>query len=191
MGHLVDRELAAGSVALSPSGADGDKFTLRGFALRRDVYRAIGGIEAHYGWLSGSLLAARLAAEGPLVAHVPTAVVEFDGAAHARQPFQYIWEYSRELVRYLDEGGDTLRPYLARLVSHAPSPHASRTSLMLRYWLARFRCVFLSFTNEQAQQNWAMAADRLRDWAEAKFHAPAPVAKPATPAPPLEQRRTA
>jgi hypothetical protein len=197
--HLVEHELVAGRVASSRSGANGDKFTTRGFALRRNVYRSIGGIEAHYGWLSGSLLAARLAVEGHRIARVPTAIVECDRAIYAQQEFDYIWEHHRELARYLEEGSDTLRPYLMQASLHVPFPQQARsaqtcearTTLMLRYWLARFRHALLSFTSEQAQRNCAMAADRLSDWAEATFRVATPAVVQEMPAPPLERRRAA
>jgi glycosyltransferase involved in cell wall biosynthesis len=94
---------------------DWRKFTKRCFALRRDVYRAIGGFEDDYGWFSELVISARLDADGHRIGYVPTAAVQHFNATNMQEMFDYVWEYRREMARYLDVGSDTLGPYFTEM----------------------------------------------------------------------------
>lgn len=120
----IEERIYAEDFAVWSAAGDWRKFTKRGFALRRDVYRAIGGIQAEYGWFSELILAAQLHADGHRVGYVPSAAVQHFNATNIQEMFDYIWGYQRELVRFIDEGSRRLVPYFAGMSSRAPSPPA-------------------------------------------------------------------
>lgn len=209
--RLDDDELPARSQA-----SDWRKFTKCCFALRRAVYRAIGGFEDHYGSFSELIMAARLDADGHRIGCVPTARVQHRNALSVQEKFDHVWECRQEMARYLDVGSEVLAPYFAEMSTRSKATPAcvrqaqqravrsalqrglrqAHTSAGRRmsaamfvalcesqggprlksacgYWFERMRLACLSWTQEQTSRNFAAAATRLGEWAEAAYRSAA------------------
>jgi GT2 family glycosyltransferase len=124
----IEERIYMEDAAVWSQAGDWRKFTKRGFALRRDVYRAIGGFEAEYGWFSELIIAARLDAEGYRIGYVPTAAVQHFNATNMQEMFDYVHEYRLQQARYMHEGSPRLRPYFAEMSAPAevPPPQVAR-----------------------------------------------------------------
>lgn len=174
MGGLSNGKLAAGCVTTSgecdsQTGVGAapiwHKFTPHGFAIRRDVYRWLGGIEAERGWLAGPILSARLAASAMDVAEIPSAIVDVSAAASRRETFDTIWNLHSELARYQHDGSELVRPYLRELAQSTPGAPARHA---MQYFWSRVRLACLSLTAKQTRLHREAAAAHLAAWAEAK-----------------------
>ena len=81
---------------------DGDwrKVTIRGIAVRRQVYLDVGGFEHEFGCFAEAALAATLHARGYRLGYVPAAAVKHYNSTNLRELLAYVQEYRDGEARY-------------------------------------------------------------------------------------------
>jgi hypothetical protein len=79
---------------------DWRKVTIRGFALRRDVYLDVGGFEHRFGCFAETAMAATLAERGHRLGYAPAAAFKHYDATDIRPLLRYVREYREWEVIY-------------------------------------------------------------------------------------------
>ena len=117
---------------------DWRKVTIRGFAIRRDVYLEVGGFEYRFGCFAETALAATLDSRELRLGYTPDAAVEHYDATEMAELMRYIREYRQRELAYR---ATRPRDYCERYFGVWPPPEGRRGRLAtwLRFLRARAR----------------------------------------------------
>jgi GT2 family glycosyltransferase len=142
---------------------DWRKVTIRGFAIRRDVYLDAGGFEYRFGCFAETALAATLANRGDRLGYAPEAAIKHYDATSLSQLTGYVREYREGEVAYR---ATHRNEYCDRWFGPMPPRMGRRERLRarLRYLRAqvRFRRPSLDDDERYARfkELWAATSDR-------------------------------
>lgn len=117
---------------------DWRKVTIRGFAIRRDVYLDAGGFAYRYGCFAETAMAATLDHRGDQLGYAPAAAVKHYDATDMGVLVSYIREYREGELAYRE---DHPAEYCERYFGMPPPPlgRRGRIAAWLRYARARLR----------------------------------------------------
>ena len=150
---------------------DWRKVTIRGFALRRDIYLEVGGFEHRFGCFAETALAATLADRGYRLGYAPAAAIKHYDATALRQLTDYVREYREGELAYR---ATRPREYCERYFGVLPAAEGrmGRLRALLRYRRARARFSESGLDDEERYRRfrelWAAASDREQQRAMAR-----------------------
>ncbi len=150
---------------------DWRKVTIRGFAIRRDIYLEVGGFEHGFGCFAETALAATLADRGYRLGYAPSAAVKHYDATELRQLTDYVREYREGEIAYRTT---RTREYCERYFGALPAGEGSlgRLRALLRYRRARARFRESGLDDDERYRRfrelWAAASDREQQRAIAR-----------------------
>jgi GT2 family glycosyltransferase len=150
---------------------DWRKVTIRGFAIRRDIYLEVGGFEHRFGCFAETALAATLADRGYRLGYAPAAAVKHYDATELRQLTDYVREYREGELAYR---ATRPREYCERYFGVLPTAEGrmGRLHALLRYRRARARFSESGLDDDERYRRfrelWAAASDREQQRAMAR-----------------------
>ena len=142
---------------------DWRKVTIRGFAIRRDVYLEVGGFEHRFGCFAETALAASLAERGQRLGCASDAAVKHYDATHLAPLLRYVREYREGELAYRTtkrpEYGDRWFGAMPPALDAAP-----RARVRLRYLLARARFARPGLSDDARYERFRELWQAASDW---------------------------